>query len=74
MTNSIPSVFEQRINARIAELETEIRQIVVHANTAIAARQGAIEELKRLLETANGKEASNDNRLGQVAEGDNAGN
>ena len=41
---------EQRINARIAELEAEVQQIVQQANAAIAARQGAIAELKRLLE------------------------
>ncbi len=40
----------ERITARIAELENEIKQIVEQANAAIAARQGAIAELKRLLE------------------------
>lgn len=70
----IPSVFEQRIRVRIAELEAEIPQIVQQANAAIAARQGAIAELKKLLEPDNGKETSNDHRLGQVAQGDNKGN
>lgn len=48
-----PSAYEQRINARIAELEAELKEIVRQANAAIAARQGAIAELKKLLEADN---------------------
>lgn len=43
---------EEQIKARIAELEKAVEMMVAQANLEIASRQGAIAELKRLLEPA----------------------
>ena len=41
---------EQRIEKRIKELETELNKFTEQANRTVASYQGAIAELKKLLE------------------------
>jgi len=41
---------EQKIEKRIKELETELNKFVEQANKTVASYQGAIAELKKLLE------------------------